>query len=79
MLTTSTILLLSSLLSLTSALPTGTSTSSAPKTTHTVVAGRGGDSPLRFDPDNIVAEVGSIIEFHFLPVNRMLPFPPFLP
>lgn len=58
------------------ALPTTTTTTSnplpdltarAPLTTHTVVAGRGG---LRFDPDNIVAEPGSIIEFHFLPANH---------
>ncbi|GAB1316403.1 hypothetical protein MFIFM68171_06613 [Madurella fahalii] len=35
--------------------------------THTVVAGRGG---LRFDPENIVAPVGSIVEFHFNPLNH---------
>ncbi|KAK4098433.1 hypothetical protein N658DRAFT_499490 [Parathielavia hyrcaniae] len=39
----------------------------APRTTHTVVAGRGG---LRFDPDNVVAEVGSVVEFHFTPLNH---------
>jgi hypothetical protein len=27
--------------------------------THTVVAGRGG---LRFDPDNVVAEIGDVVE-----------------
>jgi hypothetical protein len=37
------------------------------KITHTVVAGLGG---LRFDPDNVVAEKGSIVEFHFLPRNH---------
>ncbi|KAL2265052.1 hypothetical protein VTJ83DRAFT_7562 [Remersonia thermophila] len=35
--------------------------------THSVVAGRGG---LRFDPDTIFAEKGSIIEFHFTPLNH---------
>jgi plastocyanin len=57
------------------ALPTSTTTTNslpdltarAPLTTHTVVAGRGG---LRFDPDNIFAEPGSIVEFHFLPANH---------
>ncbi|KAH6842377.1 hypothetical protein B0I37DRAFT_417558 [Chaetomium sp. MPI-CAGE-AT-0009] len=39
----------------------------SPVTTHTVVAGRGG---LRFDPDNIVATPGSVIEFHFLSANH---------
>ncbi|KAK4233134.1 hypothetical protein C8A03DRAFT_39180 [Achaetomium macrosporum] len=42
-------------------------TAASPRTTHTVVAGRPG---LRFDPENIVAEVGSIVEFHFLPLNH---------
>ncbi|KAK4171668.1 hypothetical protein QBC36DRAFT_339526 [Triangularia setosa] len=45
-----------------------TKTSSSPRTTHTVVAGRGGR--LIFGPDNIVAEVGSIVEFHFNPLNH---------
>ncbi|KAK4201327.1 Cupredoxin [Triangularia verruculosa] len=45
-----------------------TKTYSSPRTTHTVVAGRGGR--LIFDPDNIVAEVGSIVEFHFTPRNH---------
>ncbi|EON97065.1 putative extracellular serine-rich protein [Phaeoacremonium minimum UCRPA7] len=36
-------------------------------TTHSVVAGLGG---LRFDPDNVVAEVGDIVEWHFLPKNH---------
>ncbi|KAK4033345.1 hypothetical protein C8A01DRAFT_19689 [Parachaetomium inaequale] len=42
-------------------------TTTSPRTTHTVVAGRPG---LRFDPENIVAAPGSIIEFHFLPANH---------
>lgn len=37
--------------------------------THSVVAGLGG---LRFDPDNVVAEVGDIIEWHFLPKNHSI-------
>jgi len=37
------------------------------KVTHTVVAGRGG---LKFEPDNIVAEIGEIVEFHYLPKNH---------
>ncbi|KAH8890211.1 extracellular serine-rich protein [Thozetella sp. PMI_491] len=36
--------------------------------THSVVAGRGG--ALVFDPENVVAEVGDIIEWHFLPKNH---------
>src|SRR5690606_31676288 len=43
-------------------------TTSDPRTTHTVAVGRAGQ--LIFDPDNIVAEVGSIVEFHFLPRNH---------
>lgn len=35
--------------------------------THSVVAGLGG---LRFDPDNVVAEVGDVVEWHFLPRNH---------
>lgn len=35
--------------------------------THTVVAGKGG---LRFDPDNIVAETGDVVEWHFLAANH---------
>lgn len=35
--------------------------------THSVVAGLGG---LRFDPDNVVAEIGDIVEWHFLPKNH---------
>ncbi|KAL2192845.1 hypothetical protein P885DRAFT_81858 [Corynascus similis CBS 632.67] len=42
-------------------------TTSSPRITHTVVAGRPG---LRFDPENIVATKGSIVEFHFLPANH---------
>ncbi|KAL2022231.1 hypothetical protein VTK56DRAFT_5841 [Thermocarpiscus australiensis] len=66
-------LLLAALLStapLTSALPVAdapTKTAASPRTTHTVVAGRGG---LHFDPDNIVADVGSVVEFHFTPMNH---------
>lgn len=37
--------------------------------THSVVAGLGG---LRFDPDNVVAEVGDLIEWHFLPKNHSI-------
>jgi plastocyanin len=47
--------------------PQPTKTWTAPRTTHSVVAGRPG---LRFDPENIVAEVGSIVEFHFLQLNH---------
>ncbi|KAF3765717.1 hypothetical protein M406DRAFT_289940 [Cryphonectria parasitica EP155] len=36
--------------------------------THSVVAGLGGQ--LIFDPDNVVAEVGDIVEWHFLPKNH---------
>ncbi|KAM5341903.1 hypothetical protein ACJ41O_014934 [Fusarium nematophilum] len=35
--------------------------------THSVNAGLGG---LRFDPDNVVAEIGDIVEWHFLPRNH---------
>ncbi|KAM0300233.1 hypothetical protein HYE67_006459 [Fusarium culmorum] len=35
--------------------------------THSVNAGLGG---LRFDPDNVVAEVGDVVEWHFLPANH---------
>lgn len=35
--------------------------------THSVVAGLGG---LRFEPDNVVAEVGDIVQFEFLPRNH---------
>ncbi|KAK0701215.1 hypothetical protein B0T21DRAFT_379160 [Apiosordaria backusii] len=64
---------LAAALGLVSAAPTDnsynpTKTYSSPRTTHTVVAGRGGR--LIFDPDNIVAEVGSIVEFHFNPLNH---------
>lgn len=44
--------------------PTGVSHS---KVTHSVVAGLGG---LVFSPDNIVAQVGEIVEFHYLPKNH---------
>lgn len=36
--------------------------------THSVVAGLGG--ALVFDPDNVVAEVGDVVEWHFLPKNH---------
>ncbi|KAJ2896631.1 hypothetical protein MKZ38_005389 [Zalerion maritima] len=35
--------------------------------THTVVAGKGG---LKFDPDNVVAEIGDVVEWHYLPANH---------
>ncbi|KAF5020029.1 hypothetical protein F66182_7965 [Fusarium sp. NRRL 66182] len=37
--------------------------------THSVNAGLGG---LRFDPDNVVAEVGDVVEWHFLPLNHTI-------
>ncbi|CAM1503567.1 Fc.00g011580.m01.CDS01 [Cosmosporella sp. VM-42] len=57
----------------TSAAPTNTIRSTPDATvpltgvTHSVVAGLGG---LRFDPDNVVAEVGDVVEWHFLPKNH---------
>ncbi|GKT87436.1 extracellular serine-rich protein [Colletotrichum tofieldiae] len=57
-----------------SAAPTSTAGTKVPSrtthltgVTHSVVAGLGG---LRFDPDNVVAEIGDIIEWHFLPRNH---------
>ncbi|KAK0614726.1 Cupredoxin [Immersiella caudata] len=53
--------------------PTGTNpeypskTYTEPKVTHSVVVGRGG---LKFDPDNIVAKTGEVVEFHFTPRNH---------
>lgn len=35
--------------------------------THTVAVGRGG---LKFDPDNVVAEIGDIVEWHYVPANH---------
>ncbi|KAH8811192.1 plastocyanin-like domain-containing protein [Xylogone sp. PMI_703] len=35
--------------------------------THSVVAGRAGP---HFDPDNIFAEIGDVVEWHFLPKNH---------
>ncbi|OIW34665.1 Cupredoxin [Coniochaeta ligniaria NRRL 30616] len=35
--------------------------------THTVAVGRGG---LKFDPDNVVAEIGDVVEWHYLPANH---------
>ena len=58
------------------ALPAGTATTGGklasrtngdPAITHTVVAGLGG---LHFDPDNVVAEVGDVVEWHYLPANH---------
>lgn len=56
-----------------SAAPTGTTTSTPSRTvtltgiTHSVVAGLGG---LHFDPDNVVAQTGDVVEWHFLPKNH---------
>ncbi|KAF3903287.1 hypothetical protein ABW20_dc0109931 [Dactylellina cionopaga] len=65
---------LATLYSVTSAAPTRTDKVARDGTytypagaTHSVVVGRGG---LRFDPENIVAEPGDIVEFHFLPRNH---------
>lgn len=59
---------------LASAAPTSTTGSTLPSrtnhltgATHTVVAGKGGN---KFDPDNIVAEIGDVVEWHFLPRNH---------
>lgn len=35
--------------------------------THSVVVGLGG---LHFDPENVVAEIGDVVEFHFLAANH---------
>lgn len=37
--------------------------------THTVAAGRGG---LKFDPDNVIALVGDVVEWRFLPKNHSI-------
>lgn len=56
------------------AAPTYTTTDTPSRTvtltgvTHSVAAGRGG--ALIFDPDNVVAEIGDIVEWHFLPKNH---------
>jgi plastocyanin len=54
--------------------PTGTSQEYKPSpvkaahgATHTVAVGRGG---LRFEPNNIFAEIGDIVEYHYLPKNH---------
>ena len=53
--------------------PTSTTPSDATKTltlsgvTHSIVAGLGA---ARFDPDNVVAEIGDVVEWHFLPMNH---------
>ena len=55
------------------ALPTGTTVQPPSNTvshtgvTHTVVAGLAG---LHFDPDNVVANIGDIVEYHYLPKNH---------
>ncbi|ETS76349.1 hypothetical protein PFICI_11736 [Pestalotiopsis fici W106-1] len=59
------------------AAPTGPSTTTGTKTptrtvpltgvTHTVAAGRGA---LSFEPNNIVAEIGDVVEWHFAPRNH---------
>jgi len=67
--------ILAAALSVVSAAPTSTGTTpevaskthAQPRVTHSVVAGRGG---LKFDPDNIVAEIGDVVEFHFTPRNH---------
>lgn len=68
-----TLVILAAALSIASAAPTGT-TNSGPSTTvsrtgttHSVVAGRAG---LHFDPENVVAEIGDVVEFHYTPKNR---------
>ncbi|KAL0941406.1 extracellular serine-rich protein [Colletotrichum truncatum] len=38
--------------------------------THSVVAGLG--ASLTFNPDNVVADVGDIVEWHFLPRNHSI-------
>jgi plastocyanin len=56
-----------------SAAPTSTGISYPSRTvaetgvTHTVVAGRAG---LHFDPENVVAQIGDVIEWHYLPMNH---------
>ncbi|KAK3898118.1 hypothetical protein C8A05DRAFT_38310 [Staphylotrichum tortipilum] len=72
MLFTNPILLLSTLATFSTALPTTTdpnlpSRTTPSRETHTIIAGRPG---LRFDPEVIVAPIGSILEFHFLPANH---------
>ncbi|KAL7930803.1 hypothetical protein V8C35DRAFT_312228 [Trichoderma chlorosporum] len=37
--------------------------------THSVVVGRGG---LHFDPENVVAQIGDTVEWHFTPANHSL-------
>lgn len=70
---TNTLIALIAALGLASAAPTATTGTGSSKTvtltgvTHSVVAGRAG---LHFDPENVVAEVGDVVEWHFLPKNR---------
>jgi plastocyanin len=37
------------------------------RATHSVVVGRAG---LHFDPENVVAEIGDVVEFHYLAANH---------
>jgi len=72
---TKTILLAAAAISAVAALPTATppqkptSTVTLTGVTHSVVAGRGG---LRFDPENVVAQVGDVIEWHMTPKNHSI-------
>lgn len=73
---TKSIVVLSAALALVSAAPTSTTPEKVSRTvtltgtTHSVVVGRGG---LHFDPENVVAEVGDVVEWHYLPKNREYP------
>jgi plastocyanin len=70
---TNTIVVLASALAMVSAAPTSTTPEKVSRTvtltgtTHSVVVGRAG---LHFDPENVVAEVGDVVEWHYLPKNR---------
>jgi plastocyanin len=70
---TKTLIVLAAAAGLASAAPTATNdyqpskTWEQPRITHTIVAGRGG---LKFEPDNVFANVGEVIEWHFLPANH---------
>ncbi|KAJ9144146.1 Plastocyanin-like domain-containing protein [Pleurostoma richardsiae] len=73
MFTTKTIIAVLAAAASVSAAPTGTTLSVASRTvpltgvTHSVVVGLGG---LKFDPDNVVAQVGDVVEWHYLPKNH---------
>lgn len=68
-----TIVAFTAVLAVVSAAPTGTTPEKVSRTvtltgvTHSVVAGLGG---LHFDPENVVAQVGDVVEWHYLPKNR---------